>query len=476
MVQVSMLWMPLWAYLMIYGLIIFFFLELILAYSCINRVTLVKADKPIEFSSSSDDGKAEKFTLIDLISESVPEFKDGALSLFNPFLINGHAHTMFAGIRKFSRSDKLYFGREIVKFSDGGSASLDRIISYDSYKDVTLTEEDTPKGQTSNISQNTRYLTRSELSTQASNDTKPMIIALHGLSGSSAEAYVRCLFSRLHGQHEFECFVLNSRGCGQTRLSTPQLFNGYWTDDFRFALKHLHQLFPNRPIYAVGFSLGGSILANYLGQYGDDSLLKLGCVIANPWDLVHSSFCFENDFISSKLYSPIMTVPLKQLLITHFEQLKENPIFMEAYESGSYDKVYKLKDFDDYFTSKLFGFNCAAEYYRNGSSLNRIFNIRTPTLIINSLDDPIVGGSDIAVPIKETTLHPYLTLVSTSLGGHLGWFKWDNTRWYADPLSKLISEFHDKVGSKDNVEIVVEEKNLPLVNKVVNGRLVGPFI
>ncbi|KAG7772021.1 hypothetical protein KL931_000361 [Ogataea haglerorum] len=308
----------------------------------------------------------------------------------------------------------------------------------------------------------TRRLTAAELE-DFSNSTKPIFLVLHGLSGSSSESYIRCLFARMP---DFECMVLNSRGCGKTPLTTPVLFNGFWTYDLKHTVQRLRKAFPERQIYAAGFSLGGSILANYVGQSGEHSGLDLAVVIANPWDLNHACFVFENDFIGDKIYSPIMTLPLKQMIKSHYKKLSENPDFEPLYKQH-FRHVNSIKSFDNAFTSRLFGFNCASEYYRSGASITKVFNIRTPTLVLNALDDPLVGGDEHSLPLKETTLQPYLVTVCTTLGGHLGWFRWNNERWYARPLSRFLNEFHAAQLGKPSVDA----RYLPLKKRVVNETL-----
>ena len=49
----------------------------------------------------------------------------------------------------------------------------------------------------------------------------------------------------------------------------------------------------------------------------------------------------------------------------------------------------QLKDFDDFYTARMFGFSCADEYYRNVSSVNEMGNINVPLLCVSAKDDQI---------------------------------------------------------------------------------------
>ena len=44
-------------------------------------------------------------------------------------------------------------------------------------------------------------------------------------------------------------------------------------------------------------------------------------------------------------------------------------------------------------------------------------------------------------------------------------------RWYADPLAKLLTGFHEKVVSKPGYNVVVDERFLPKPAVLVNGEL-----
>ena len=55
--------------------------------------------------------------------------------------------------------------------------------------------------------------------------------------------------------------VFNARGCGNTELTTPQLFNGAYTEDLRHVLKHIQKELPEgTPLIGIGYSLGSNIL------------------------------------------------------------------------------------------------------------------------------------------------------------------------------------------------------------------------
>jgi predicted alpha/beta-fold hydrolase len=54
---------------------------------------------------------------------------------------------------------------------------------------------------------------------------------------------------------------MNSRGCANSDIKTPQMYSGGYTDDLRVALPHIQdKLGKDTPLVGIGFSLGSNIL------------------------------------------------------------------------------------------------------------------------------------------------------------------------------------------------------------------------
>lgn len=125
----------------------------------------------------------------------------------------------------------------------------------------------------------TTYFTDKEFENLGSNDTKPLLITLHGLSGGSYETYLREVLEPLvkatpEGEKaggisggEWEALVVNSRGCAGSKITTSILYNARATWDVRQTVKWARKIWPNRPIYGIGYSLGANILTNVGGVF-----------------------------------------------------------------------------------------------------------------------------------------------------------------------------------------------------------------
>lgn len=398
-------------------------------------------------------------TLSELVSENIPALRDGAWDLMSPTLFNGNLQTMYAA-GGFESINKVYYGRRCLYWDDGSLVTADyHIAAPTSQAEWKEKLEYCPLDNPPPLPSRLRYFTPEEINEiknpKSSVADKPLLVLLHGLSGGSHESYIRSVVDMIsQPEYDFDCVVLNSRGCARTPITTPQLFCAIWTEDIRRFIRVLRAEQPaERRIYLVGFSLGASILANFLGQEGEltsqpGSRVDAAMIVANPWDLYQSNQYLASSFMGRTVYSPVMAKNLLRLLKNHHVKLQENKNF--DYEKRR--EVKMISDFDNQYTAPLFGFDTANDYYRNASSVHRLMNIRTPTVIINALDDPIVHED--CIPYLEAMKNPYVILSTTSLGGHIGWFQPGGKRWFPPVISEFFKSF-DK--------IVDHEKGTPMV-------------
>ncbi|SCU82607.1 LADA_0C06722g1_1 [Lachancea dasiensis] len=411
-----------------------------------------------------------KLDLLGLIDKYSPEFSHGAMALFHPLYFTGHFQTVAAALKTFENIDQVYYKRLVLDCSGGGEAAVDFRVEPWSPEDPQPTY--VPPNQTRKLQPRYRFFTPSELQQLSSEDAKPMMIILHGLTGGSHEAYVRGLVNTIATKYSFEVCVLNSRGCSESCITTPQLYNGAWTDDIRDLVKKLRGLYPNRKLYLVGISLGASIAANYLGQEGSDCEIECAAVLGNPWDLCNSSYHLNRSLIGHYIYGSKLCQSLVKLVANNLETLKKDPYMAKLY-AEKLNKVERLEEFDQYFTAPMFGFNTSYEYYRYGTSSNRLPQIRTPLLAISASDDPIVGQE--SLPYREIEANPFTVLVESSKGGHIAWFDAKGDRWYQDPLCRFFSAYHNEI-AMSNLRPDLASVTLPHRNKFKGDRYVDATV
>lgn len=167
----------------------------------------------------------------------------------NPFLFNGHLQTVWT---TFSSQDiPIYYKRKIFEAEDPALAGIFAVdFTVSPYHE---TDESLPP--------RTTHYNDKEVVELGCLDTKPMLIALHGLSGGSHEIYLRSVLEPILGEG-WEACVINSRGCAKSSITSGVLYNARATWDIRQLVNWLRNKFPNRPLFGIGFSLGANILVN----------------------------------------------------------------------------------------------------------------------------------------------------------------------------------------------------------------------
>ena len=80
-----------------------------------------------------------------------------------------------------------------------------------------------------------------------------------------------------------------------------------------------------------------------------------------------------------------------------------------------------IKEFDQRFTSKLFGYKDYKEYYTDARIKGKITKIKVPTLALNAEDDPFSPGE--SLPVDEAKRSDYFAFLTTKYGGHIGFME-----------------------------------------------------
>ncbi|CAG8165466.1 unnamed protein product [Penicillium salamii] len=388
-----------------------------------NRLMLTKAS-----------GKEQSFA--DVCRSATPE-----TCQLNPFLFNGHLQTAWTTLKH--DNVPVYYKRRMFESENPGFAghyAMDFVVApYDMPQDPELTDQARKHTQDSGMPPRTSFFSEEEFTALPSDDTKPMLIVLHGLSGGSHEVYLRHVLAPLVADGTWEACVVNSRGCSQTKISTGVLYNARATWDVRQAVKWVRQTFPNRPLFGIGFSLGANILTNYLGEEGDSCLLNSAVICASPWNLTVSNIKLQDTWIGKNVYSKAMGTNMKKLFEQHVDQVSKNPrIDVDAIRSINY-----LHEFDRALQCPTWGYPTEGAYYRDAASTDSMLAIRIPFLAIQAEDDPIACWE--ALPYQEMAQTPYGVMLTTSWGGHLGWFELGGARWFVKPVTSFLNKMAKEI-------------------------------
>ena len=236
----------------------------------------------------------------------------------------------------------------------------------------------------------------------------PTLIILHGLEGSSESSYARMLLQAAIARG-WRAAVLHFRDCGDYRNRLPRRYHAGETNDIRFFLDSLRSESNNGPLIAAGFSLGGSVLLKYLGESGLFTPLDAAVAVSVPLSLHDSSDALSCGF--SKFYNLFLLNKMKMAVRRKFNR------HTAAFDWPRTMAARTFAEFDDAVTAPLHGFSGKDEYYDRCSAIGYLGDIRIPTLIVNSLDDPFMTPAAIPAP---SGLSDYVQLEVTTHGGHIG--------------------------------------------------------
>ncbi len=114
----------------------------------------------------------------------------------------------------------------------------------------------------------------------------PTVLFLPGLTGDSQSEYIKSFVNVCRFKLGARCVVFNNRGRGGHTLKTPRTYCASNTEDLANVIDHIKACHPKSPLMALGVSLGGIILGNYLVAQGLKAKSKVvaAMLVSICWD------------------------------------------------------------------------------------------------------------------------------------------------------------------------------------------------
>lgn len=238
---------------------------------------------------------------------------------------------------------------------------------------------------------------------------KPIFILFHGLEGCFYSPYANGLMHAFAKQGWLSV-MMHFRGCSGQPNRNARSYHSGEVEDARYFLEHINLQLPNQTKVAVGISIGGNMLANYLAQYNQEPIISAATIISAPLDLSACSARIEQGF--SKIYKTYLLASLKKNALRKHHLIKGE--LDVSYQSIK--RVTKLYEFDDLITAPLHGFKGAQDYYQRCSGIHKLKDIRLPLQIIHAKDDPFMTEA----VIPKYALPSNIDYRLFEQGGHVG--------------------------------------------------------
>jgi predicted alpha/beta-fold hydrolase len=267
-------------------------------------------------------------------------------------------------------------------------------------------------------------------------EAPPLVLILHGLEGSASSDYVLQTI-RSVARRGLASAALNFRSCSGEMNRLARFYHSGDTADTDAVIAMLRERFPHRKLGAVGFSLGGNVLLKHLGECSrrnrNRGAVDAAVAISVPFDLARGIQTLELRW--GRWYQRYFLRKLRRKV-----RLKAH-LLQETVPVDRLLRVRSLRAFDDLGTAPLHGFADSDDYYRRASSKPYLPDIRRPTLLIHSVDDPFLPAG--AVPRREVADNPHLEACFTDAGGHVGFVTgppWAPTFWAEATAADFLAE------------------------------------
>jgi len=241
-------------------------------------------------------------------------------------------------------------------------------------------------------------------------DSKKLVIISHGLEGSSKRHYVLSCARYFHNKG-WNVLAWNCRSCSEEMNRLPRLYHHGATDDLGAVIDHAINLGYQR-ISLIGYSMGGSMSLKYLGEAGDSISSKIigAAVFSVPCNLGNSAEMLVKS--RNRIYKQRFLKKLKRKIIKKAKQ------FPDEIDITGIKQLKTFEEFDSRYTAPLHGFRDRDDFYSKATCDQYIPKIKVPSLIVNALNDPLLGES--CYPFELTKDHKNVFLETPKRGGHVG--------------------------------------------------------
>jgi len=239
-------------------------------------------------------------------------------------------------------------------------------------------------------------------------EAAPTLVAVHGMGGSSDSMYMLGLSHKayLEGWNSVRLSLYNLN----SNLEHPKIFHAGCSHDLAEIASALFKRFGFDKCVFVGMSMGGNILLKLLGEWGGDypPNILAAAAISPLVDLTASWRILDSR--SNRLYRWYYVSRLRRLALARADALSP---YLDVEKLR---QVRTIREFDEAFTVPLSGYQDVLEYYRESSAVSKLGQIRVPTLLVHSRDDPLLPWCPLVCPAVEE--NPRLMLALSKRGGH----------------------------------------------------------
>lgn len=260
-----------------------------------------------------------------------------------------------------------------------------------------------------------------------------LVIVLHGLEGNAQRHYITGMINYF-GKRGWDGLGVNLRGCSGEDNLQLRSYHMCATDDLDTVIQHVINHHSYKRIALVGFSLGGSLIINYLGGQKFEIPDEIRTAVAFSVPTHTTSAAYRIAKWDNSLY-------IKRFMKTLNEKIESKAKqYPDAFQLPP-EMPKTLGEFDEKYTAPVHGFESPMDYYSKCSPVNNIPNIKIPILLVNAQNDSFL--SEKCFPHDIASNSNLFHFEAPKHGGHVGFveFNKDGSYWSERRAYEFIAGF-----------------------------------
>lgn len=241
------------------------------------------------------------------------------------------------------------------------------------------------------------------------NGNRRLIVLSHGLEGNSHRHYIKRP-AKFFSDKGWDILAWNNRSCSGEMNRLPRFYHHGATEDIAAVIERgLSEGYDE--VVLMGYSMGGGMQQKYLGEREPDSRIIGAISFSVPCNVQDSAE--ELGKPGNRFYEKRFVGKLREKV------LKKSLIMDLPIDENKLSQVQNFRDLDREFTLKVHTeYKDADDFYSRITSDQFLPNIKIPLLIVNALNDPMLGEKCYPRQLAMNSENIYLE--TPEKGGHVG--------------------------------------------------------
>jgi predicted alpha/beta-fold hydrolase len=214
----------------------------------------------------------------------------------------------------------------------------------------------------------------------------PLVIVLHGLESSSRADYVLGTLAELRARG-WAGVAVNFRSCSGELNRLARFYHSGETGDLAHVVERLRG--ETQKLFVIGWSLGGNVVAKYLGERGAQAGIDAAVAISAPCDLTACAHALDGPGLWPKVYRE------RFLRVMRRKALAKAARFPGLVDIDAVRRMTTFAEFDGAVTAPLHGFSDAPDYWARASSRPLLPAVCKPLHLVFADDDPFVPAASL---------------------------------------------------------------------------------